>query len=60
MDKYEAQDYIEQRLTAEDVKKWHKGTCSRHISQLMKEAGVDEIQIYGSSDGSEPVSVIVS
>jgi len=59
MDKHKAQDYIEQNLTEKDVEKWHKGTCSRHVSRLMKEAGVDEIQIYGSFDGPEPVSVVV-
>ena len=59
MNKQEAQEYIEERLTRADMEKWHKGICSNHVRKLMKEAGTDEIHIYGSADGPEPVTVIV-
>jgi hypothetical protein len=59
MNSKDPQAYIEENLTDEDIEAWHNGELTAHVEQLMREAGVDELQIYGSHTGSEPLSIIV-
>jgi len=58
--KYETMtDYIESRLTDNDIKMWHeKAECTEHVEQLMHECGAT-IQIWGSHAGPEPLSVVI-
>jgi hypothetical protein len=59
MNKDQTQEYIESRLTDKDIRKWHQGKMTKHVEKLMKETGADEIEIWGSRKGPEPLSVIV-
>ena len=59
MNGHEVAERIENGLTQEDVEAWHNGELTAHVEQLMSEFDVDELQIWGSHDGNEPLSVIV-
>lgn len=52
-------EYIEANLSDEDIDAWHEGEVTDHLRQLMTEAGVECIEIWGSRTGSEPLSVNV-
>lgn len=49
--------WIEENLTNDDINAWHNGDCTDHVRELMTEAGVECIQIWGSNTGPEPLSV---
>lgn len=49
--------WIESQLTDQDVEAWHNGNMTSHVEQLMKEADLDCIAIWGSRKGPEPLSV---
>lgn len=50
-------EYIQANLTDEGIDGWHEGEVTEHTRQLMREAGVSCIEIWGSNTGSEPLSV---
>jgi len=45
MDKQEARDYIEARITRKDCLAWHDGELTTHVESLMKQADVTEIHV---------------
>ena len=50
--------FIEEYLTSEDVTAWHEEcTATPHVEELMEAVNTDCIQIWGSYEGPEPVSV---
>ena len=58
MPAHNASSFIEEYLTSEDVTAWHEEcTATPRVEELMEAVGVDCIQIWGSYEGSEPVSV---
>lgn len=55
-----ANDFIASELTQEDTEQWHNNSeATQNVTDLMRAVGVDCIQIWGSLDGDEPVTVIV-
>jgi len=52
-----ATDFIADNLTDEDIRQWHDGEMTDNVQALMDAVGVDCIQVWGSHDGLEPVSV---
>ena len=63
MNRDEQQEYISERITLADVEQWHEGWgATPHLEKIMNEAGVTEIQVWGSPDekGGEPLTVIVN
>ena len=47
-------------LTDEDVDAWHKGVMTEHLRKAWRSFPVQHtFQVWGSHDGSEPLSVIV-
>ena len=58
MPRHNATGFIADYLTDEDVTAWHEEcTATPHVEALMEAVGVDCIQIWGSHEGNEPVSV---
>ena len=51
-------DFIVANLTREDVRAWHdECEMMQNVRDLLDAVGVDCIQIWGSHDGPEPLSV---
>lgn len=50
---------IENVLTDDDIEAWHGGELTGHVEYLMNQLGVSELQIWGSREGREPLSVFV-
>ena len=58
MPSHNAEDFIEDNLTCEDVQQWHEeSNATENVEALMDAVDVDCIQIWGSHDGPEPLSV---
>ena len=59
MDREAQVNYIEDQITDEDIEAWHECEMTEHLEQILNDAGVSVIQIWGSRDGPEPLTVIV-
>jgi len=52
-------EWIEKHLTDEDVAAWHDGRMTDNVEMMMRIVRANELQIWGSRNGSESLSVVV-
>jgi len=57
MPEEQACQFIESNLMIQDIEAWHTGEITENVQVLMNVVGLDCIQIWGSREGTEPLSV---